>query len=87
MLNVYFQDFPVLTAIVSESTKMGETLDCEVISHLCLMCPNTTKNDVTLFTLTEDNVVQCFDLWQKSSISAFTQVFQPIPGHHKTTGS
>ena len=55
----------------------GET-DCEVMTRLYLMCPDTVKRNVDIILVNDDNVILCLDLWKKSSIFDFDRAFQII---------
>ena len=55
----------------------GET-DCEVMTQLYLMCPDTVKRNVDIILVNDDNVILCLDLWKKSSIFEFDPAFQII---------
>ena len=68
-----------LSFVVSVSTGVAQPISCMVISQLFLMCPDKAKNDIALLAVNIDNAVQCIELWQKSFISDFSQVFKVVP--------
>ena len=43
------------------------------------MCPDSTGSEVTLTAVSEENVTECFERWQKSSISEFNYAPQVMP--------
>ena len=70
----YFSSFHIL-ALLPASMAGGET-ECEVMTQLYLMCPDTAKEDVKIILVNDEHVVLCFDLWKKSSIFDFDCAFQ-----------
>ena len=52
------------------SAKLAATgdIDCEVMTELYLMCPDTAKKETDIVLVQEDNVMLCFDMWQKSVV-------------------
>ena len=53
----------------------GET-ECEVMTQVYLMCPDTVKKDVEIILVNDENVVLCLDRWKKSSIFDFDYASQ-----------
>jgi hypothetical protein len=62
-------------AFLPASMAEGET-ECEVMTQLYLMCPDTVKKDVKIILVNNENVVLCLDLWKKSSIFDFDYASQ-----------
>ena len=65
---------PSIMALLA-STGTEET-DCEVMTQLYLMCPDTVKKDAKIILVNDDNVMLCMDLWKRSCIFDFDRAFQ-----------
>ena len=63
------------------SIKVEKETDCDVKTHLYLMCPDTVKKDVDIILVNDDNVALCLDLWEKSSVFEFDNAFQIMMKH------
>ena len=55
------------------SIKAERETDCDVKTHLYLMCPDTLKD---IILVNHDNVTLCLNLWEKSSVFEFHNAFQ-----------
>ena len=64
--------------MLSGSAVKGDDVDCEVVTQLYLVCPDTTKKDARIIPVEEENLVMCIDLWKTSSLFEFGDVFRAM---------
>ena len=59
-----------------DSAAVKEVVDCAVNAQVFFVCPETENKHADIVLVSVDNVGMCLDLWKKSAVFDFDNVFR-----------